>query len=105
VEPELIGTFTATGDDEAHYTVRVWMTFHTVPGNMHDRGERWIPDAHATLVTDDGDEVCGVSGNEARFGIAGSRVILTPDESLVLALRKGSSAPALDLLSLPRSPV
>jgi hypothetical protein len=78
VEPELIGTFRATGDDARSRNVRVLMTFRFVPGGMWE--DKWVPEAHATLVTDDGKELYGVSDEEARFGIEGSRVTLTTDE-------------------------
>ncbi len=57
------------------------MTFHQTDGDMHDRRKKWIPDALATLTTEAREEVYGIDNEEGRFGIQGSRAILTADES------------------------
>src|SRR5947207_185586 len=77
MEPELIGTFATTGSDGKSRNVQVWMTFHQIDSDMYDPRKVWVPDGLATLTTEAGEEVWGVEGEEGKFGVGRSGVVLT----------------------------
>jgi hypothetical protein len=77
VEPKVIGTFTATGEDGERYTVEVVREFHQV------RGGGWAKDRLADFRTADGLEVGCVSEQEnGYFFIVTTGVKLFPDVPL-----------------------
>ena len=77
MEPRVIGTFTATGDDGERYTVEIVRESHQVSGGG------WAKDRLADFRTDDGLEVGCVSEQEnGYFFVVTTGVKLFPDISL-----------------------
>jgi hypothetical protein len=73
VEPKVIGTFTATGEDGERYTVEIVKEFHQIGGG-------WAKDRLADFRTDDGLEVGCVSEQEnGYFFVVTTGVKLFPD--------------------------
>lgn len=77
MEPKVIGTFAAAGEDGVRYTVEIVKEYHRVSGGG------WARDRLADFRTDDGLEVgCVSEGGNGYFFVVTTGVRLTPDISL-----------------------
>ena len=82
MEPKVIGTFTATGDDGERYTVEIVRGYRRIEAGVGDQGG-WVEDSLVDFRTEDGLEVgCSSEGEDGYFFITGTRVRLTPDVPL-----------------------
>jgi hypothetical protein len=79
VEPKVIGTFTATGDDGERYAVEIVRGYRRIDAGMRDEGG-WVEDSLVDFRTDGGLEVgCSGEDEDGYFFVTSTRVRLTPD--------------------------